>query len=857
MKFMANIRHPFLNDGIEARAYQLESLNTALGGSTLMVMPTGFGKTAVQWMLMAEYIGKGASKILLIAPTTGLVDQQWRMATERLNIENDRLVKYTGDTPPAKREVLWKDATVVFATAQVIDNDVVSNKISLKEVALLIVDEAHHAVGNHAFAKVGRHYRRQATHPRILAATASPGTREDQIKSVAKELNIGFLHFTKKSDVLLQPYAVDLEVTTHYLELPEELRMIIQPIQQQYQQEVDSLQRLGFLAPVQFVSSKHLDQAQQRASRAIAHRDVRAYDAARKIADLRRILMVLNLLQTQGMGSTKLFLDRADEEQSDERKTSRFIRLPFISQLRQSLDDCEEFHPKFSAMKQLIRSAFELNPDGKVILFTEFRDTVDLLAQEFSNDEVITPGRFIGQSTRGSSKGMSTKEQLEQLKSFRDGDINLLIATSVGEEGLDVPAADMVLLYEPVPSAIRLIQRRGRTARQRDGSVHVLIAKDTKDVYVQNASEQQEERMHAILNKMVLNHTLQHFPSSTSDSTSFEILEDGKTMSVDEFISNEKVRLTHAEEEQPKSKVESVPERIVHSVAEPLPPEYLRSKKQKGLFDFGGEQHNEQPEGHIRHRIHPLRQTILFDASENELDSIGRTAMAEVDNLKSVQYSDQLVYLDYRESRSTLPAYLKSLGCKVELTYLPAGDIRLSERVLVERKTSVDLGQSIKDGRLLNQCRKLVAGSSRPLLVVEVGSGTEQRLHPNAILGAIAFITVDLGIPVVMTQNAMETAQFIALAKQREDAFLQAFHQLGLNTPEHELNGPSMAALMELEALDGEVPDWATERMSMISTFIEEFLVEHFDFEVQEIRACLQENPTLGILSELLAKQAS
>lgn len=854
---MANIRHPCLRDGIEARAYQLESLNTALGGSTLMVMPTGFGKTAVQWMIMAEYIRKGAQKILLIAPTTGLVDQQWRMATEQINIEPEKLVKYTGDTPPAQREELWNDSTIVFATAQVIDNDVISNKISLRDVALLIVDEAHHAVGNHAFAKVGRHYRRQATHPRVLAATASPGTKEDQIKTVAKELNIGFLHFTKKSDVLLQPYAVDLDVTSHYLELPEELRMIIQPIQQQYDQEVDSLQRLGFLAPVQFVSSKHLDQAQQRASRAIGHRDVRAYDAARKIADLRRILMVLNLLQTQGMGSTKLFLDRADEEQSDERKTSRFIRLPFISNLRQSLIDCQEFHPKFSAMKQLIQSAFDLNPNGKVILFTEFRDTVDLLAQEFSLDEVIKPGRFIGQSTRGSSKGMSTKEQLEQLHSFRDGEINLLIATSVGEEGLDVPAADMVILYEPVPSAIRLIQRRGRTARQRDGSVHVLIANNTKDVYVQNASELQEERMIAILNKMVLNNTLQNYPNTASDTTSFHIIEDGTTLSIEEFVAHEKVRLTPPENTPPTSKPEPKAERVIHSIAEPLPPEFLRSKKQKGLFDFGDIQPgNKEVKVQSPTRIHPLRETILFDASENNIDAVGHSAMAEVDDLESTQFSSQFVYLDYRESRSTLPAYLKSLGCKVELTYLPAGDIRLSERVLVERKTSVDLGQSIKDGRLINQCRKLVAGASRPILLVEVGSGTEQRLHPNAILGAIAFITVDLGIPVVMTKNAMETAQFIALAKQREDTFLKAFHDLQSTTSHDEMEGPSMAAVMELDAIEDVVPNWATTRLNMLSTYIEEFLVEQFDFNGHEVRERLKENPTLGILCELLDGQS-
>ena len=853
---MAKVVHPHLTDEIEARAYQLESLKTALGGSTLMVMPTGFGKTAVQWMMMAEHLRRGAKKILLIAPTTGLVDQQWRMAKERLAVDESTLVKYTGDTSPAKREELWASATIVFATAQVIDNDVVSEKISLDDVALLIVDEAHHAVGNHAFAKVGRHYRRQAKHPRVLAATASPGTKEEQIRAVAKELNIGFLNYTRKSDPLLTPYAVELDVNLHYLDLPEQLQHIINPVQAYYTKEVESLQRLGFLAPVQYVSSKHLEKAQLRASRAIQHRDVRAYDAARKIADLRRLLMVLNLIQTQGMGSTKLFLDRAEEEQSGERKTSRFINTPIIRNLRDSLKDCEEFHPKHEAMKDLVDSAFQTNPEGKVILFTEFRDTVDLLAEKFDTHETVRPGRFIGQSSRGSSKGMSTKEQLAQLEKFRQGEINLLIATSVGEEGLDVPAADMVILYEPVPSAIRLIQRRGRTARQRDGSVHVLIAKETKDVYVQNASELQEERMNAILTKMVLTNSLQNYPGPQSDATAFSIdTDEQSTLNVDEYIEHERNRLKPAQEETEPEVVTTNDHRVVHQVAEPIPPEFLRTKQQKGLFDF-----TKEPTKRVNvptKEPHPMRTTILFDATENLLDSVGHATQNAVDEMSTSNPNDMLVHLDYRESRSTLPAYLRSLGCKVELTYLPAGDIRLSERILVERKTSSDLGESIKDGRLLHQCRKLIAGSSRPMLVIETGEGDEHRLHPNAVLGALAFITVELRIPVVLTKNALETAHFLHIAKEHEHEFLTSFHDLVRSTPAKEMQGPSMSALMEIDAMESEVPDWVDTRIQLISEKVQEFIIKNFDFDEEKVQQKIRENPTFGLVASFFVDEES
>ena len=152
---MAQVVHEFLREGVEARAYQLRSLERILSYSTLMVMPTGFGKTAVEWMAMAEFLRLGATKIVLLAPTTGLVDQQCTMAKERLNVEPEQVVSYTGDTAPDKRKALWDAGTVIMATPQVIRNDAMNGTIDLSTVNLLIMDEAHHATGNHAYAQVG------------------------------------------------------------------------------------------------------------------------------------------------------------------------------------------------------------------------------------------------------------------------------------------------------------------------------------------------------------------------------------------------------------------------------------------------------------------------------------------------------------------------------------------------------------------------------------------------------------------------------------------------------------------------------------------------------------------------------
>ena len=90
------LHHPNLKDGVEARAYQLVAAKQAISGSTLLVMPTGLGKTAVQWMAMAEFLDK-PGKIVLVAPTTGLVAQQAKMAKQFVNINENKIIVLTGN----------------------------------------------------------------------------------------------------------------------------------------------------------------------------------------------------------------------------------------------------------------------------------------------------------------------------------------------------------------------------------------------------------------------------------------------------------------------------------------------------------------------------------------------------------------------------------------------------------------------------------------------------------------------------------------------------------------------------------------------------------------------------------------
>lgn len=94
---------------------------------------------------------------------------------------------------------------------------------------------------------------------------------------------------------------------------------------------------------------------------------------------------------------------------------------------------------------------------------------------------------------------MKQEEQAQVLESFRRGEFSVLVATSIAEEGLDIPEVDLVIFYEPIPNEIRYIQRRGRTGRRTSGSVIILVAKDTIDERYLNASKRRMERMNQTL----------------------------------------------------------------------------------------------------------------------------------------------------------------------------------------------------------------------------------------------------------------------------------------------------------------------------------------------------------------------
>ena len=150
-------------------------------------------------------------------------------------------------------------------------------------------------------------------------------------------------------------------------------------------------------------------------------------------------------------------------------------------------------HPKLSKLYEIV--ANNVSEGKNLIVFSHYRDTTIRIVNELKKIDGVKVERFVGQASKRGDEGLSQKKQKEIIEKFRLGEFNVLVATSVAEEGLDIPEVDMVILFEPVPSEIRTIQRRGRTARRRSGQVIILIAEKTRDEGYYWASKRKEKLM--------------------------------------------------------------------------------------------------------------------------------------------------------------------------------------------------------------------------------------------------------------------------------------------------------------------------------------------------------------------------
>ena len=499
------IEHPLIKDQkIESRLYQqLLAADVLKKGNTMIVAPTALGKTIVAVLVAAERIKnfKG-SKVLILAPSKPLVVQHEESFREFLNVPATSL---TGDVKPAERIKRWNDHQIICATPQTIESDLISSRYSLENVSLVVFDECHRGVGSYSYVYLAGKYIQQSKYPLVLGLTASPGSVEEKINEVCENLFINDVIIKSEEDADVVPYFNPVEVKWIKTELTEELKEIKTCIDTTLKARLNTLKKMGVIRTVS-MGKKDVLIAKGAAQKRIAQSSnppKKCYYAVSVLTAVINAMHALELLETQGISTLDKYFDRLKKKRTKAAKGllmdddfSKAIRLT-----KKAHENGIE-HPKLQLLADILKKELKNNKDSKIIVFTQFRDTVDRIFEKCGEDG-INAVKFFGQASKEGEKGLTQKKQKEVIKAFKMGVYDVLISTSVAEEGIDIPAVDLVILYEPVPSEIRMIQRRGRTGRKNKGKMYILITKGTRDEAYYWTSINKEAKMKKHLSKRV------------------------------------------------------------------------------------------------------------------------------------------------------------------------------------------------------------------------------------------------------------------------------------------------------------------------------------------------------------------
>lgn len=498
------VKHPLLKEEtIEEREYQLSIAQSCLKRSTLVVLPTGMGKTVIAVMVLAETLQRKEGKSLFLAPTKPLVEQH--ASSIEFFFKDVKPAVFTGEVPPHTRPALWKDYRVVVSTPQVIVNDLESGRASLDDVDLIIFDEAHRAVGDYSYVYIGRGYKEK--NGLAMGMTASPGSDTAKILEVCDNLGISGVEIRSEYDPDVVKYVHDIDLHWIRLEVPENLKEISRILKKALNSTINNLRRYGFLRTGKPVSTKDIlsIQGEIQARLKVEKKNFALYHAATMQAMAMKINHAIELAETQGLHALRNYIDRLKEDANSEEASKASKKLLKMKEIQEviRLSEAPEVHrPKLEKIREILSHQFAEKEDSRVIIFTHYRDTSQLVTRDLKGFGSIRPVRFVGQTDKEGDRGLKQAEQVDAIRRFKEGLYNVLVATSVAEEGLDIPSTDLVIFYEPVPSEIRTIQRRGRTGRKRPGKVAVLGSKDTRDEAYFYSAKRKERRMHRELERL-------------------------------------------------------------------------------------------------------------------------------------------------------------------------------------------------------------------------------------------------------------------------------------------------------------------------------------------------------------------
>lgn len=501
------------------RDYQYTIVKNALFNNLLVALPTGLGKTFIAATVMLNYFRwTKDAQIVFVAPTKPLVAQQVDACFNVVGLPRSQTTMLTGDQAPALRAEEWAEKRVFFMTPQTLVNDLSSGIADPKKIALLVVDEAHRATGEYAYVKVVQFIRRFSKSFRILALTATPGSSVEAVQEVIDGLEIAKVEIRTEESIDIQQFVHQRNIDQVLLDPSDEIIMIKELLAKALQPLVNTLcgQNAYYNKDPMSLTAFGLVQARKAWFASTAGRTATAGMKGMMhslFAVLASIAHSIKLLNFHGIGPFYANVndfrqgtdgDKGSKYKNQITKSPEFIKMMDRLQLWLSKPDFVG-HPKITYLCDTILNHFLDAGDGRegdvaqrsetrVIVFSEYRDSAEDIARTLNKHQpLIRASVFIGQQDSKRSEGMNQAKQLETIKKFKSGGFNVLVATSIGEEGLDIGQVDLIVCYDASGSPIRMLQRMGRTGRKRAGNIVLLLMRGKEEENFAKAKDNYEQ----------------------------------------------------------------------------------------------------------------------------------------------------------------------------------------------------------------------------------------------------------------------------------------------------------------------------------------------------------------------------
>ncbi|TYZ60200.1 hypothetical protein PybrP1_003522 [[Pythium] brassicae (nom. inval.)] len=490
------------------RAYQLAIAEKALYHNTLVSLPTGLGKTLIASVVMYNfYRWFPTGKIVFMAPTKPLVAQQIQACHEIMGIPLADTAELQGNVPPATRRMLWRDKRVFFCTPQSMQNDLRHGVCEAERFVCLVVDEAHRATGHYAYCGVVEQVARRTPFFRVLALSATPGAKFEVIQDVIRNLRIAHLESRSADDADVKAYTHARQEEVIRCTLSAQITDVKALFLRVFERVTHRLVAGNIIQhrDPEKLTRWYVLQMRERFRQSPAYQANRAAES--DLALLVSLLHAKELLTVHGLSSFHEYVNGWIEERETGARLSwskkEMLQSTEFHNLVLSLSALgmdqtaggggggskSSSHPKLLKLRDVLHEHFTRHATGssstRAIVFTQYRSSVtEIVALLAPLAPLLKVQAFVGQGASGKakeSKGQSQKQQQEIVRKFRDGAFNVLVATCIAEEGLDIGEVDLIVSFDALTSPVRMIQRMGRTGRKRVGRVVILVTEGDEE----------------------------------------------------------------------------------------------------------------------------------------------------------------------------------------------------------------------------------------------------------------------------------------------------------------------------------------------------------------------------------------